>query len=293
MVDLLLEILPFVMKQNCFALKGGTAINLFVNDMPRYSVDIDLTYLPLEERNESLENIRLAVEEIQNDITQSLPGVQVNPHSNSKLIVNTKNAEVKIEPNLILRGSVFPVEEMTLCQKAENEFRKTMSVKCLSKADLYGGKICAALDRQHPRDLFDIKVLNETVGITKDIKNAFIVYLVSSPRPIHELLHPNLIDQRDVYEREFKEMAVESISYEELESVRVALVYKINSLLTEKDKTFLISIKEGVPQWDLFDVKGIESLPGVKWKLLNIKRLSPIKHRVAIDKLRTVLFQNK
>jgi hypothetical protein len=47
-VVLLIELLPLVARERCFALKGGTAINLFVRDLPRLSVDIDLTYLPIK-----------------------------------------------------------------------------------------------------------------------------------------------------------------------------------------------------------------------------------------------------
>lgn len=47
-MDLLLQVLPLVAKEESFALKGGTAINLFVRDMPRLSVDIDLTWLPFD-----------------------------------------------------------------------------------------------------------------------------------------------------------------------------------------------------------------------------------------------------
>lgn len=57
-VELLLKILPIINMQDCFALKGGTAINLFIRDMPRLSVDIDLTYLPIEPREQFLKNIR-------------------------------------------------------------------------------------------------------------------------------------------------------------------------------------------------------------------------------------------
>ena len=46
-VQLLIRVLPSIAEEACFALKGGTAINLFVRDMPRLSVDIDLTYLPV------------------------------------------------------------------------------------------------------------------------------------------------------------------------------------------------------------------------------------------------------
>ncbi len=55
-VGLLVQLLPFVGQKRCFALKGGTAINLFVRDLSRLSVDIDLTYLPMAERNQALRN---------------------------------------------------------------------------------------------------------------------------------------------------------------------------------------------------------------------------------------------
>lgn len=48
--DLVVQILPFVNAETCFALKGGTAINFFVRNFPRLSVDIDLVYVPVEDR---------------------------------------------------------------------------------------------------------------------------------------------------------------------------------------------------------------------------------------------------
>jgi hypothetical protein len=57
-VALLIQIVSLVAAEDCFALKGGTAINLFVRNMPRLSVDIYLTYLPVSSRAESLPGIR-------------------------------------------------------------------------------------------------------------------------------------------------------------------------------------------------------------------------------------------
>ena len=56
-VRLLLSVLPDIAREPVFALKGGTAINLFYRDMPRLSVDIDLTYLPVADRQSSLEDM--------------------------------------------------------------------------------------------------------------------------------------------------------------------------------------------------------------------------------------------
>ena len=93
--------------------------------------------------------------------------------------VHTAQARIKIEPNLIARGSVFSVEERTLVHKAQELFEKSMKVQSLSFADIYGSKLCAALDRQHPRDLFDVKLLLDNEGITDKTRTAFIVYLIS------------------------------------------------------------------------------------------------------------------
>jgi len=63
-VALLVETVPFIEKEACFALKGGTAVNLFHRDMPRLSVDIDLTYLPFDDRTTAFANINAALSRI-------------------------------------------------------------------------------------------------------------------------------------------------------------------------------------------------------------------------------------
>ena len=72
-VRLLIDVLPHIAKENVFALKGGTAINLFYRDMPRLSVDIDLTYLPVEDRNASLRHIDEALDRIMEGISGYRP----------------------------------------------------------------------------------------------------------------------------------------------------------------------------------------------------------------------------
>ena len=114
-----------------------------------------------------------------------------------------------MEPNLVLRGSVYSPIQAKLCKKAENEFELSVSTKVLSTADIYGGKICAALDRQHPRDFFDLKLLLENEGLTDEIRRAFVVYLASHDRPMHELLKPKWKDIKAVFEKEFKGMTLE------------------------------------------------------------------------------------
>ena len=76
-VRLLLRLLPIVADEKCFALKGGTAINLFVRDLPRLSVDIDLIYLPMHGRREALVGIDAAMKRIEARILADLTGSHI------------------------------------------------------------------------------------------------------------------------------------------------------------------------------------------------------------------------
>ncbi len=160
-VDLLLQVLPYVAKENMFALKGGTAINLFVREMPRLSVDIDLTYLPLNSRNDALKNLAEGLNRIKVDIEKNIKGVRVhsvslNGKTDVKLNCQGQNAQIKIEVNTITRGNIFPTKLMQVLDSVQDEFGKFAAINVVSFAELYGGKICAAVDRQHPRDIFDV-----------------------------------------------------------------------------------------------------------------------------------------
>ena len=185
-VKLLVRLLSIVAKETCFALKGGTAINLFVRDLPRLSVDMDLVYLPLEDRDTALKNVRAALTRIAADIKQEIPGCDViAAHVDTeslRIFVSHDGSRIKIELSPVMRGSVFPPTFISVKPSVELEFGYAeMSV--LTLPDLYAGKLCAALDRQHPRDLFDVKLLLENEGISADLRRTFLVYLIShNPR---------------------------------------------------------------------------------------------------------------
>lgn len=291
----MLRVMPHVTAETCFALKGGTAINLYVRDMPRLSVDIDLAYLPLEPRDTALTNTSEALRRIAAAIRKIVPGTTVHEgrprgaEQVSKLSISTAEATIKIEPNLVLRGAVFSPVERELSERAEMLFELSAPANTLAVADLYGGKLCAALDRQHPRDFFDVKILMENEGITDEIRTAFIVYLVSHDRPMSELLDPNRKDFRHVFEREFAGMAVEEVEYEELVAIRDRLIETIRNTMTENEKKFLLSIKHGQPDWNLMPVTGIDQLPAIQWKLINIRKMRPSKQAESLQRLRAVL----
>ncbi|MHB1680927.1 MAG: nucleotidyl transferase AbiEii/AbiGii toxin family protein [bacterium] len=120
-VELLLKILPIVNKFDCFALKGGTAINLFFRNMPRLSVDIDLAYLPIENRISTFENINKALKEMSAVISKVnglKASAQFNEQQIGKILVLDSSAQIIIEPNYIIRGTVYNCIDKTLCQSA-------------------------------------------------------------------------------------------------------------------------------------------------------------------------------
>jgi len=292
---LLLQALPLVTQEAVFALKGGTAINFFIRDLPRLSVDIDLTYLPVNERAIALADIQEALLRIAGGVKKQISEVSIarkmnqESHTVAGLLIRHDEATIKIEPNLVIRGSVFPTEIRSLRRRAQEFFELSVDARTLSFDELYGGKICAALDRQHPRDLFDIYMLLRNEGFSEGVRKAFIVYLVSHDRPISELLRPIWGDIRPIFEKEFQGMVVEPVTVEELRSVGEQLVYRLHGEMTREERGFIVSVKEGKPEWNLLGVPGIENLPGVQWKLQNIHRMTPMKRQKALKKLQNYI----
>ena len=180
-VALLTRAIPFVATEEIFALKGGTAINLFVRDMPRLSVDIDLTYLPIANRATSLAAIDAALLRIKERIEQGIPGAKVNISRSAnedivtKLIVRSQGVQIKIEVTPVLRGVVYDPVIASVSPAVQEAFGFA-EMRMVSFADLYAGKIVAALDRQHPRDLFDVRDLLANEGISDELRRAFLVY---------------------------------------------------------------------------------------------------------------------
>jgi predicted nucleotidyltransferase component of viral defense system len=296
-MSLVLKCLPIVALEADFILKGGTAINLFIReDFPRISVDIDVTYLPVQDRLQSLHGVEKGLKSIAANLKRNMPKVIINEHYNrkmqiiSRLDVSLDNTSIKVEPNMILRGCVFAPIKSNLSKAVGEQFSVAITEQPVaSTADIYGGKLCAALDRQHPRDLFDVKLLLESIGITKEIKQAFIVYLCSHNRPMHELLAPNLLDQRAVYNSEFVGMENKNVSYAELEKARVNLLGILKNRLSNDDKEFILSVHQGKPKWAKIGLDNRDDLPGIKWKLLNIAKMDKDKYSQELEELTQVL----
>lgn len=127
-VALLIRTVPFVAAEAEFALKGGTAINLFLRDMPRLSVDIDLTYVPVADRATSLAAIDSGMKRIADALKKGMRGAQLNASQPkdenyiTKLILRADDAQIKIEATPVLRGCVYEPAMKRVSPKVEEQF---------------------------------------------------------------------------------------------------------------------------------------------------------------------------
>lgn len=292
--DLMIECLPLVFEEECFALKGGTAINLFFRDLPRLSVDIDLVYLPIEEYEQSQLHISRALNRIAKNLELRIPKSRAlltkvkGQELTQKINLQFGKISVVIEPNLVIRGCLDEITRCALTQKAQNLFQKNVKVPILSENEVYAGKFCAGFERQHPRDLFDIKLFLEKNEVTSKLKKLLIAYLLCSGRPMHEILFPTLKDFSLTYEREFKLMTTHPFSLSDLLKSRESSFHLVQKSLNSEDKEFIVSFCEGSPNWNLLGLDKAENFPGLQWKQKNIqllKKTNPLKHKTQIKDL--------
>ena len=290
-VELLIRCLPAVASLPDFALKGGTAINLFLREMPRLSVDIDLTYLLVSDRDAALTDIRSQLATIAEAIQRFVPGakVQLVEGDAPKLLVDRSGARIKVEPSVVIRGSLVPPVSSELCSAAQEAYELFVEIQRLDSAELYAGKLYAALDRQHPRDFFDVIHLQASGPIPDSIRQAFVAYLAAHRRPISELLQPNRKPIDDLFANHFAGMTEEPVELADLEAARTQLFEWAASTLTDNERRFLLSIKQGEPDWALLPFERLDKWPAIQWKLHNIGLMNTRSHRKAVERLRQVL----
>ena len=292
-VELLLKIIPTLSGIDSFAIHGGTAINLYTLDLPRYSVDIDVTYTLIKPREESFVEIHKNLSIIKEKVKAIIPNVIISEKPN-KIYCSQNGIMVKVEVSGTKRGLVEPYEIKTLCPKAQNEFETSNKAKIVSLSQLYGGKITAALDRQHPRDLFDVKLMFDFVSDFEQVKKGFLYCLLGGDRPIVESLSPNRIDQQETMIKQFSGMTDISFSYSDYEETREKLIDFINSNLTQQDKEFLMAFEVGNELLQFAEYQEYLQFPSVQWKLQNInklKEINPNKHRENGKKLENYLMK--
>jgi predicted nucleotidyltransferase component of viral defense system len=274
-VRLLLQVAPDVFANDIFAMKGGTAINLFVRDMPRLSVDIDVVYTPWQiPRDEALASIAGELGNIATRLSKIgliTRKVMSKDIGDTKLLIENAASQVKVEVNVVFRGTVLPPERRALAPRTADMFSVELELPVLAAAELYGSKLVAAMDRQHPRDLFDVWQLFESDGLSDSAVECFVTYLAGHNRPTHEVLFGNEKNIADEYQNNFVGMTSESVSLDVLLSTRARLLAELPQRLTNNQRQFLIGLTRAEPDWSLLRCPHAEELPALRWKLANLK----------------------
>lgn len=206
-----------------------------------------------------------------------------------KLFAWRGRVRVKIEVSPVLRGCVRVPTIRGVNQSVASQFGY-IEVPVVHWHDLYAGKLCAALDRQHPRDLFDVQLLLEHEGVDDALMEVFVIYLISGDRSITDMLAPKRQPLTTIFEEQFLGMALRPVTVQELEHTRETMIALIGAALTERQRQFLLSFKHGEPDWNLLNLDRIDALPAVQWKLENIRRMTPGKREQAVARLRGVLY---
>jgi predicted nucleotidyltransferase component of viral defense system len=289
---MLTEVAPIVIADGTFAVKGGTAINLFLREMPRLSVDLDLVFPDHRpSRSEALAAINEALRNARSRLAERgfhVQTVSAADMGETKLLVRRDDILVKVEVNTVIRGTVYPTRTLSLSAAARNALMADLDLPLLSAEDIYGGKLVAAMDRQHPRDLFDVMELFAHEGITPGIRRSFVVYLASHNRTFHEVLFPTPRDIRLDYEGTFVGMTTEPVTLDALLETRARLFRELPAALDANERQFLRTLARAEPDWLLLEIPHLELLPAVRWKLQNLQRLArtnPTKLRALGDAL--------
>jgi predicted nucleotidyltransferase component of viral defense system len=290
-VALLMRVLPIVAEEKVFALKGGTAINFFIRDMPRFSADIDLMFLPVLNRAASLQQIDAAMKRIKASVLATIKGANVQQSLTegkiTKLFVNSDRAQVKIELSPVMRGTAYDPELLSVSDRVEDAFGYA-EIQVVSFADLFAGKLVAALDRQHPRDLFDVRNLLANEGITDDLREAFILYIVGHSRPMHEVLAGTKKDIAREYEDNFVGMTDEPIDIGDLLQAQDDMIAALIGAMPQRHKDFLIGFERGEPDWSLLQIPHAATQPAVLWRQKNLNGLAAEKRQMLVDELTRV-----
>lgn len=285
-VNLLLDIAPTVFETPRFAMKGGTALNLFVQDLPRLSVDIDVVFVDHQpDRVKALTEIAQELQRIEKAVatkgyesrTRKMQG-----GNEVKLDIFSEAAEVKVEVNVVFRGTVLPIQTRSLSEKTQALFSKNIQIPVLAPSELYGSKLVAAMDRQHPRDFFDVLKMYDNHGLSQEILDCFVVYLAGHNRPVHEVLFCNAQPIEETFKNEFSGMTAEPIHLDDLLKTQKRLMAELPQALTQSHRNFLLSLVEAKPDWSLLPFKHVQAMPAIQWKLQHLSHLqskNPTKFR--------------
>jgi hypothetical protein len=231
------------------------------------------------------------MQRLENRIREGLRGARVTSaklkveNIVSKIFVELDGVQIKIEVTPVLRGCVYEPRALSVSPSVEAQFGYA-EIQIVSFADLYAGKLVAALDRQHPRDLFDVRDLLANEGIGPDLRKAFVVYILSHNRPMAEVLAPARLDIAQEFTRGFQGMTETPVTLDDLLRAREEFIEELVGKMPDEHRRFLLSVKEGKPEWELLEIPHVEKLPAVQWRLQNLAKADPKKRELLLGNLR-------
>jgi hypothetical protein len=266
--------------------------------LPRLSIDIDLAYIGFESRKEAFANINNALEAIRKRLIKNGIMAEIRRFEDGieKMFCKKDEIEIKVKPNYDRRGYIYEPEMMLISSKINEIYKVGIDMQLLAIPELYGGKFHAAVIRQHPRDLFDMRILLQNEGITSEIKKSFIENILTDKGTPYEMLAPNEQDRKEVFEKKFVGMETNvDFSYEKHQETFRAMMNALHQSFTENDKKFLISFFSLEPKWDLVNIPNMEKLPAVKWKIINLEKMphEALKEQVKKIEKAFEVFENK
>jgi len=207
----------------------------------------------------------------------------------SKLLLERSGVRVKIEVNHIFRGTLLDTMERPVVQEAQDLFFSELKLPVLNEHELYASKLVAAMDRQHPRDLFDVIGLYENGGLTAEVIECFVGYLAGHNRPVHEVLFAREVEIQQTYGNEFNGMTREPVELQRLLDIRERLFRELPRALSKANRSFLMSLVAAEPDWEQMSITHLREMPAVRWKLQNLERLrsvNPAKFEEQAEQLR-------
>ena len=166
----------------------------------------------------------------------------------TKLIVQRDDISVKVEVNTVIRGAVHPARRRGLTPSASDMLMADVELPLLAEEEVYGSKLVAAMDRQHPRDLFDVREMLAHGGLTPGITQCFVVYSASHNRTIHEVLIPVPKDISLAYESAFVGMTAVPVSQAVLLETRERVFRELPQALSANEREFLRTLVRADPR---------------------------------------------
>ena len=295
-VNLLLKVLPTIIEPKVFGLSGGTLLNLFYLNMPRYSIDIDLVWFPNDELEVLKEKARKVFEEIfvqlnKENITTVFYPKELHfdvkekiklPKKNRPHLGFPTNLKINVQISYYKREFLQKPTTVRLSPNARKKFGCDFEVVGLGKEEIFANKLYVACSRQAPKDIFDaffIKKELDLDDISDVLREALIYNIVSYDRgePSMEFgLNPMIKDNKITFDQDFVGINIEPFSYQDYLIEQKQNILDVHNLLTDRDKEFIFSIQKTEPRWDIYDFRDSFA---VKARINNLEKFKKEDYR--------------